>query len=85
MKYTAVDGAIKKQIFTVVETVLLYPLMDQMIGFGQVSDLTMLQHLFTSYRDIDKIDLEENAVKIMGSYDPVEPLAKLIEKLEQGR
>ena len=59
MKYTAVDGAIKKQIFTVVETVLLYPLMDQMIGFGQVSDLTMLQHLFTSYSAIDKTDLQK--------------------------
>ena len=45
----------------------------------------MLQHLFTSYGAIDKIDLEENVVKIIGPYDPAEPLARLIEQLEKGR
>ena len=49
-----------------VEQVLLPPLVDQLIGFGQVSALTMLQHIFSSSRAIDKIDLEENAVKMMG-------------------
>ena len=46
--------------------------------------LTMMQYLFPSYRDIDKIDPKENAVKMMGSYDPAEPLAQLIEQLEKG-
>ena len=41
----------------------------------------MLQHLFTSYGGIDKIDLEENAVNMMEPYDPVEPLAQLIRQL----
>ena len=59
--------------------------MDQLKGFGQVSTLTMLQQLLSSYRAIDEIDLEENAVKIIGSYDPVEPLSQLIEQLEKGR
>ena len=45
----------------------------------------MLQHLFSSYRAIDKIDLEENAVKMMGPYDPAEPLYRSIEQLEKGR
>ena len=38
----------------------------------------MLKHVFTSYMVIDKFDLEENAVKMMGIYDPAEPLAHLI-------
>ena len=67
------------------EPVLLSPLVDQLTGFGQVSALTMLQHLFSRYGEIDEIDLEENAVKIIGPYNPAEPLARLIEQLEKGR
>ena len=33
----------------------------------------MLQHLFLSYVNIDEIDLEENAINMMGPYDPTEP------------
>ena len=33
-KYTAVDGALKKQIIKAVEPVFLYPLVDQLTGFG---------------------------------------------------
>ena len=58
-----------------VKPLLLYPLVDQLTGFGQVSALTMLQNLFTSYGVINKIDLEENSVKIMGPYEPAKPLA----------
>ena len=72
-KYTAVDGALKKQIVTAVEPVFLSPLVDKLAGFGQVYTLTMLRHLFDSYRVINKIDLKENAVKMMGPYDPTEP------------
>ena len=74
-------GALKKNIVTVVEPVFLYPLVDQITGFGQLSELTMIQHLFTSYGSIEKINLEENEVKMMGTYDPTEPLSRLIEKL----
>ena len=44
----------------------------------------MLQHLFRLYRVIDKIDLKENVVKMMGPYDPAEPLARLINQIENG-
>ena len=45
----------------------------------------MLQHLLSSYGAINKINLEENTVKISGPYDPAEPLVRLIEQLEKGR
>ena len=50
-----------------------------------MSAINILQHLFSSYGTIDEIDLEENAVKMMGPYDPIEPLAQLIEQLKNGR
>ena len=70
----------KKHIVTAVQLVFLSPLVYQLTGFGQISALVMLQHLFTSYRVIYKINLEENAVNIMGPYDPTQPLACLIKK-----
>ena len=51
---------------------------------GQVTALKMVQHIFTSYRVIDKIDLEENMVNMMGLYNPTEPLVRLIDELENG-
>ena len=66
-KYIAVDGALKKQIATEVEPVFLSPLVDQLTGFRKVTELTMLQHIFSIYRAIDKINLEENEVKMMGT------------------
>ena len=67
------------------QPVLLSPLLEQLTGFGQVSDIAMLQNIFTSCGAIDKINIEENAVKIMEPCDPAEPLARLIKQLEEGR
>ena len=66
---------LENQIVTVVEPVFLSPLVDQLTGFGPVSAITMLKHQFASYRAIKRIDLEENVVKMMGPYNPAEPLA----------
>ena len=74
-KYITLDGSLKKKTITAVEPVFLSPLVDQLAGFGQVSELTMLQHLFSSYKIIYEINLEENSVKMMGPYNPMEPLS----------
>ena len=47
-KYTAMDGSLKKHIFTSVEPVFLPPMVEQFTGLGQVTALTMLQHIFPS-------------------------------------
>ena len=83
-KYTAMDGALKKQIVTAVEPVFLSPLVYQLTGFGQVFALTMLQNMFSRYEAIDERNLKENAAKMMGPYNPVEPLDRLIKQLEKG-
>ena len=83
-KYIALDGDFKNQIVTMVESVFLSPLVNQLTGFGQVSALIVLQHLLYRYGAIDGINLEENAVKTMGPSDPAEPLSQLINQLEKG-
>ena len=57
-KYTNMDLALKMHIVTAVEPVFLSPLVYQLTGFGQVSALTILWHLFSSYRAIDELDLK---------------------------
>ena len=44
-----------------------------------------MQHMFTYYEAIYEIYLEENKVKMMGPYNPAEPLTPLINQLEKGR
>ena len=63
------------------EPVFLYPLVDQLKGFGQALALFMIQHIFISYGEIDELGLEENEVNMMGTYDPTDPLALFIEQL----
>ena len=64
-----------------VKLVYLYPMVDQLTGFGQVTELQTIHNLFNSYREIDEIDPEENAVNMMGPYETAEPLDHLIEQL----
>ena len=73
-------GALKNQIITAVHPLFLYPLVNRLTGFGHVSALQIIQHLFISYRVIDQIELKEKAVKMMGPYEPVDSLAWLIEQ-----
>ena len=68
-----------------VQQVFLSPIMDLLKGFGQVTALKMLQHLFRSYGEIDGINLEENAVKMIGAYETSGPLTRIIEQLKKGR
>ena len=84
-RYNAFNGALKKQIITDVETIFLYPIKDQLTGFGQFMALEMMGHIFRANREIENINLEENAVKITGPYNPEEPPACLIEKLDKGQ
>ena len=78
------DGVLKTQMVTAVQPVFLSPLVDQLTGFGKLTTLQIIQYLFASYRNIDKINLDENARETMGPYDPAETLASLIKKLEKG-
>ena len=78
------DGALKNQNVPAVEPVFLSPLVYQIKGFGHLSALAMPQHFLSSYMEIDEIGLEENDVKMMGTYDPAEAPDRLIEELEKG-
>ena len=66
-----------------VQPVFLSPSVYPLTGFGQVSALAMLYHLLPSYRSLDEINLEEDAVKTMETYESMEALSQLIQQLEK--
>ena len=68
-----------------VQPVFLSPLVEKLTGFGQVNALQMVHNSFNSHWAIDEIDLEEIVVKIMGPYNPSEPVSRIIDQLEKGR
>ena len=56
---TTVYVTIKKQTVTSVCPVFLSPLMDHLMGFGKVTEVQMIQYIFSSYWAIYEIDLEK--------------------------
>eukprot|EP00978_Attheya_sp_CCMP212_P034432 scaffold144089_cov66-Attheya_sp.AAC.1 len=77
--------ALKKQIEATVEEAFLITLRHELTGFNQVTALQMVTHLYSTYVDIDEIDIEDNLVAMMKPYDPEKPLATLTSQLEYGR
>ena len=55
--YTTVDGALKKQIITAMETILVSLIKDQLTGFRKFTALKMMYYIFRAYGAIDDIDL----------------------------
>ena len=52
-----------------VQQFFLSPLVYDLTRFRNLNALQMLQNHFNYYRAIKEIDLEKNAVKMMGPYD----------------
>eukprot|EP00978_Attheya_sp_CCMP212_P021255 scaffold61947_cov63-Attheya_sp.AAC.1 len=84
-KYGNTDKALKKQIEATVEEDFLSTLHHELTGFNQVTALQMVTHLYTTYGDIDKVDIEDNQVAMMKPYNPEKPLNILTSQLEDGR
>jgi hypothetical protein len=57
---TSVQEALKKQIIGVFEPMYLEILNDNMVGYANISERDMLDHLFETYGNITAVDLEIN-------------------------
>ena len=65
-KYTAVDGALKNQLITAVESVLLSPMVDKLTGFGQVSHLPCCRIYFPATGKSKKSTLRKTQSRLWG-------------------
>jgi hypothetical protein len=55
---------------------------DNMVGFANISDLEMLDHLFMTYGNITAVDLENNVEQMRRAWDPQQPVESLFKKIQ---
>eukprot|EP00978_Attheya_sp_CCMP212_P005239 scaffold11617_cov53-Attheya_sp.AAC.6 len=84
-KYGNTNKVLKKQIEATVEAAFISTLHHELTGFNQVTALQLIAHIYATYGDIDKVDIEDNKVTMMKAYNPEKTLATLISQLEEGR
>jgi hypothetical protein len=80
--YTSVQQALKKQIITIFEPMYLEVLNDDMVGFANISDRAMLDHLFTTYGNITAVDLENNFEHMRRAWDPQQPVESWFKQIQ---
>ena len=61
------------------------PINDYLTDFGRVTALEKMNDILREYGKIDDINLEDNSVHMMTSYNPDESLVKLIGHIKKGR
>jgi hypothetical protein len=80
--YTSVQKALKKQIINVFEPMYLDFLNDGMVGFANISDRDMLDHLFTTYGNTTAFNLENNFEHMRRAWDPQQPVESLFKQIQ---
>jgi hypothetical protein len=79
---TSVQQALKKQIISVFEPIYLDILNDTMVGYANISERDMLDHLFETSGNITAVDLEINFEHIHRAWDPQQPVKSLFKQIQ---
>jgi hypothetical protein len=53
-----------------------------MVGFANISARAMVGHLFTTYRNITAVDLENNFEHMRQAWDPQQPVESLFKQIQ---
>jgi hypothetical protein len=72
-KYITVREEVKQQILTAIDAIYLQDLEDDTFGFADVTVITMLSHLDTTYGTLEASDLEANRNKLSVQWNPDAP------------
>jgi hypothetical protein len=79
---TSVQQVLKKQIISVFEPMYLDILNDNMVGYANISERDMLDHLFENYGNITSVDLEINFEHMRRAWDPQQPVESLFKQIQ---
>jgi hypothetical protein len=80
--HTSVQQALKKQIIGVFEPIYLDILSGNMVGYANISERDMLDHLFETYGNITAVDLEINFENMRRAWDPQQPVETLFNQIQ---
>jgi hypothetical protein len=79
---TSVQQALKKKIISVFEPMYLEILNDNMVGYANISERYMLDHLFDTYSTITSVDLEINFEHMRRAWDSQQPVETLFKQIQ---
>jgi hypothetical protein len=79
---TSVQQALKKQIIGVFKPMYLEILNDNMVGYANISERDMLDHLFETYGNTTAVDLEINFEHMRRAWDPQQPVETLFKQIQ---
>jgi hypothetical protein len=79
---TSVQQALKKKIISVFEPIYVDILNDKMVGYANISERDMLDHLFETYGNITAVDLEINYEHMRRAWDPQHPVESLFKQIQ---
>jgi hypothetical protein len=73
---------LKKQIISVFKPMYLEILNDNMVGYANISERDMLDHLFETYGNITAVDLEIKLEHMRRAWDPQQPVETLFKQIQ---
>jgi hypothetical protein len=82
--YHAVDTALKHQIIKSTPPLYIAALQSTTTGFGNVTTLQLLAHLWRGYGDITQTELGANAARMAAPWNPPTPIESLYQQLQDG-
>jgi hypothetical protein len=80
--YTSMQQALKKQVIIVFEPMYLDILNDNMLGYSNISERGMLDHLLETYVNITAVDLKINFENTGRAWDPQQPVESLFKQIQ---
>jgi len=82
--YHDVDKALRNMLIDAVHPVYIRALYDTSVGFGNVTTLQLLTHLWTHYGVITQDELDANNARMSQAWSPPTPIEVLFTQLEEG-
>jgi hypothetical protein len=79
---TSVQQPLKNQIISVFESMYLYILNDNMVGYANISARDIWDHPFETYGNITAVDLEINFEHMRQAWDPQQPVESLFKQIQ---
>jgi hypothetical protein len=80
--YTSLQQALKKQIISLFEPMYLDILNDIMVGYANISERDILDHLFKTYGNITAVNPEINLEHMCRAWYPQHPVESLFKQIQ---
>ena len=85
LRYKTIEAQLRNQIIGATDPMFIEALRDPLVGFGRVTPLELLKHLYGAYGRITAADLEDNLATMSSPWSPPTPIEQLFRQIDDGR